>query len=212
MQKAANDKFDGTLLNGLVNLWQFDGNANDSVGSAHLTTNGNVAYVKGNMKQCAEFNGGGYFSKTATGINLSAGNWTLSFWVNPMSGNTLTNGIIMNRANAMQHWGSYISNSVILWFDNGANTATNAISNLKFNTWYHMCVKNGKLFENGVSKNFTYARGTLNFSNILIGLYSTDFPDCLFLGRIEQVAIWNRVIDDDEAVRLYNGGKGLIYQ
>lgn len=103
-------------------------------------------------------------------------------------------------------------------FLGGWQTTTSTIA--ATGTWYHVgfTFSSGTviIYINGVARTSEVSRGS-----VPAVLYNGDAPvrigqggtgqDNPFDGTIDEVGIWNRVLDTDEITALYNGGSGLAY-
>ena len=210
--------FDSELKTGLIHLWEFDGDANDQIGGLHLTQTGDVSYVNGKMKNCVLLDGG-YLYNLSAGINLNINNWMVSFWFNSAkNGYSESNGmggILFNYTGSMSTYGigtQFLETTSRLYFYRGNGGVTSA-SGFNKNTWYHICLCNNLIYIDGVKTESAGINSVLRLYSVYVGRFFTasSNPEGRFLGSIEQIGIWNRILSDDEVLKLYNEGNGLPY-
>ena len=216
------------LKNDLLFLWEFDGDANEKIQGAHLSTTGSISYPAGKIKKCAYFSNPtgnatqNYLSRNAAPyiyIPAPSDVCTFSFWVNIIT--TGSSGICGIAGHSIypagQSWGFradnvYGSGKFRLMVSNGSGTNKYYTTALNLNTWYHFVIHAPSVvFVNGVKEtldgNFSVLWG--GTAPICFGVDDYDLNSRRLNGYIEQFAIWNRYLSDDEALMLYNGGSGL---
>ena len=85
-------------------------------------------------------------------------------------------------------------------------------------TWYHTALVVNRnqmyLYINGNLAGAQYIVGVTTFDNAFVGFYlSNDYydgvPNYQINGAIDEVGIWNRVLNESEIKALYNFGNGL---
>ncbi len=119
--------------------------------------------------------------------------------------NILNNGVIINNGFGVQAWYlKNINNKVIGYYGEPAFLQ----KNISKDTWYHYVFvldsSGGKIYVNGQledSHNWTGPEGACdnNYLWKIGGLYNTWYN-----GKIDDVAIWNRALTQDEIISLYN--------
>ena len=209
--------------NGLVGYWPFNGNANDESG------NGNNGVVNGAALTSDRFgnaNSAYSFDGVDSRIDIENSffdngwsNYTINYWlnvnqINPMDGNTILNtvphggfalGYSYFASNSFYHFKSS-STSGSTW-DIFSHEYSNT-NNINSNTFYQFTlVKQGliyKYFVNGILDkimNTTIAPISMLFA-LKIGAIdgNTEF----FNGKIDDIAIWNRALSEQEISNLYN--------
>ena len=209
-----------TLLTGIIAYYKLDessGNATDSVWG-FTGTNNSVTYAAGKINNWAVFNGSSSYL-SGSGINIASSDFTFSAWfkvaagTNPMeiitigdtTGNTRKDFYMRVRKdnNTIGFW--------MYWDDyEVANTVTNG-------TYYHLLctfnntTKGWQIFLNNTSiwtKTFWGAfTGGTNF-NIGKAVWSAaNYMNW----TIDELGIWNRVLNSTERASLYNSGSWLQY-
>ena len=204
------------LLDGLVAYWTLNeasGTRFDSVGSNDLTDNGGVGSAPGVQGNAASFDTttGQYLQSPAiTTIGLA---WTLAFWIQPQD--TTTQMTIMDSVDGLAPR-LFIErtpeNRLRVVLPGGNQTGTTAIGT----TWRHLCfVSDGTSLRVLIdtTEEFTIASTADNagFEN------GATFGELVinntrqFIGDIDEVGIWSRVLTSGEISDLYNGGAGITY-
>jgi hypothetical protein len=216
--------------NGLVGWWPFNGNANDESGNGNNgTVNGATLTADrfGNSSKAYSFSGN---QQNIVTSNVLTGNneLTLSYWINiPSNGggcvitqnkptspfytlfqaqniqganNTSINSLYYTNANTCQ-----IGQGQQLW-----DTTTN-ISNQWHNFIYTIDVNSdcnvyidGVLSKSFNGSGFSFCTLTSGVSLRIGGQWiSNDLQ--WFLGKIDDIGIWNRALSDQEISNIYNG-------
>ena len=213
--------------NGLVGYWPFSGNANDISGNTNNgTVNGATLTTDrfGNANSAYNFNGTSNSIVLKPGTNIQGNNTrTISFWVNITNATQNTNTIYKGGNNGA-------GNDFSIWYNvNGNNTyqiqvrrfqddvVTDAIPQT-LNQWNNISVvydgtnnSNLKIYINGqiyTGRAFTPAGVTFNTTST-----TPQFGDLIdqlgvhkyLKGNIDDIAIWNRALTQQEITSLYNG-------
>jgi hypothetical protein len=211
----------------LLAYWKME-NVNDAFGSRTLTNNNTVTFVSGKVNNAGSFNGSNYLSRASdSGLQIT-GAMTIGFWVylNNLTGTQVvvakSNGNISNYEYEISVGSSgqlaFTSSNPVNYFN--AYTANSVIS---ASTWYYViCRRTGNTIGvdtvdfrvNGT--NYTTSVGSGSIA--LVGTSTTDFTigkrggTPLYLdGKIDELAIWTRVLSDSEFDTLYNSGSGMTY-
>ncbi|MFA6432512.1 MAG: LamG domain-containing protein [Candidatus Paceibacterota bacterium] len=200
----------GTLGNGLVGHWTFDGpnmisNVKDSSGQGNngfLVNQTPTTTTPGKIGQALKFDGvNDFISIPSTGAFTFSSGITVSAWIYPTKQIDFTRqGIFENGDGSLLldvvsntgqiHWGSTASSYVM-------------------NKWYHVvgvADTNGeKLYMNGslIDSNGTSFSGVAQAA-LRIGLW--DFGT-YFGGKIDDVRVYNRALSASEVQQLYNMGR-----
>ena len=193
---------------GLVLYLPFDGDANDASGSEnHPEIIGNESYVDGKFGQAMEFDGATYLEvqdNTAETFDGVSG-FTVEVWVRQSTHHD--NGIVVKLTTAGQWWPC--SYNLETWSDQlayfGVNTgaAGYATSPYPLDEWFHFV----GLFDNG--NVHTYINGEIGNSIVDPGdtVADGELPVCigcvgpgamLFIGELDEVAIYNRALTIEE--------------
>lgn len=208
--------------------WKFDGNANDAVGNNHGTVTG-ATLTTGVSGQAYYFDGYDYIT-IANENNFDferTKNFTVCMWVYPkaLASSTTSRTLISKLGSNMvgwelSNWGSGNSGAVTLYLINSwPNNAIQAQANnsLSLNQWQHVCasydgtssISGARIYVNGGSKSLTPVKKTLtgsilNNNNVIIGDRNKNMP---FIGNIDDVRIYNRVLSSSEIYSLYTTTK-----
>jgi hypothetical protein len=204
--------------NGLVSCYAFSSDAKDEFAGNHGTlSNPALTNDRFNTTTSAyNFGGSDYISSTGNGM-LNNNNYTYSAWVNPSS-LPASNGfrtiiaigdtqvlMIGNHANtgnvpAWYFWGYESTNPLIIPY------VSYPVS--EANKWYHVVAMRTnteyKIYVDGVLKaQKSTSNPPLYTQNIqLIGSRSTTINPNYWLGKIDDIRIYNRAITDDEVKTL----------
>lgn len=215
--------------NGLVGWWGFNGNANDESGNGlHCTVFGNVSLTTdrdGNPNSAYLWPSNGSSSNYMFLPNFTSyitNSYSISFWM-LMDGGSLnprimskgewiigTNGI-NNTSRTMIFGGGLVGGTGItqlnvgpvyglewvhvVWTADGSSTSGG--SKVYFNGILHStsCCHDGNINPNWTS---------VNPSDFNIGRKSTSAFDG-WGGKLDDIGIWNRVLDSEEVAKLYSG-------
>lgn len=217
-----------TLKTGLVSCWELNessgATATDANGAINLSYNGNPSYSQTtltNLGTSISLDASDDYIGSSTSTSLrptSSTGLSISLWMRPADVSSYHGGFGMSLSGyARGYILDYTYQSIN--FQVGYNsswayaTSNSAPSN---DTWYH-CVGTWD-----GSKVRIYVNGTLgtrqdNQTNIdytsttfEIGRYPGNNGN-KFSGKVDQVAVWSKVLSSDEVNTLYNSGNGLAY-
>lgn len=222
--------FNGAFTNIGADLqawWSFDeasGVRADSVGANPLSDNNSVLSSGGvsvNTTNSAVLSGANYLSCANSSLfdGMTNNNWTICHWVNidatcPPGGMFLSkqaNGgatgfyLFYDGANGMQFHA----------FDvNGADSSS-TLSSIMFNNWYLFAATynntshtmRSMLFD--VSTNSFVMAYSLSNDATSFGIGArADDGSALATGKVDETAIWYRILTDDEIAYIFNFGQG----
>ncbi len=205
--------------NGLVGYWPFNGNANDESGNGnHGTVNGTTLSADRNGSANSAYNfAGNPNSISVNQSNHPTGNVEISYsiWLNPSLLSTVdASAIICIGSISVGNGTSAIfcrSNNI--YYTQGGNDVAFNYS-LNINEWSHIAVTKTfsnqvKLFVNGVfiSDQFTNPGQNIPTSKISFGFNGDDnhIQGEYFNGQLDDIAIYNRALTQEEITALYNG-------
>lgn len=205
----------GVPTQGLVAYYGFNGNIQDaSSGQNHLTQVGTTGVTAttdrfGNPNSAYEFGGAGYFTNTAPSFTLSPTQpFTMSAWV-LKTGGTVAVMVATNAANNFitilqsgttnTQFGTNKQQSAWIW----AQTPNT------LNVWeQYTCVYEAplmKLYKNGVlAATNTFTHTATNSVNLPLWI-GRGVGGGNWLGKIDEVAFWNRALDSNEVALLFSG-------
>jgi hypothetical protein len=184
----------------LVGLWHLNGDATDSSGNGFDGINNGANLNASGLwgTNAGEFNGSSYIDVTGVTTDSS---WTLSVWLNPVdvSGSPKVFDCESGRL-VFEYAAGYWR----VWDGTARNSL---ISDGLLDVWSHWVVaQNGTslyFYKNGVFINSITSVGNFFGGTCVIGArYSKD--STFFDGKIEEVAIWDRVLTQEEISELYN--------
>jgi len=218
-----------TLLDGLVSYWALDetsGTRVDAVGENDLTDNNTTGYdtgVNGNAANLVVANNEYLSNNAAAGIEAGPTGITFSAWFKTNDASQDYNFLV----SASDAWDTssagllYQRSNKILFQLTGGTTPVNAEVAQASTDWrlvigwwdagdgYPYIVLDG-----GDPVKGTYAAvgATSAATKLRIGAqYGLEDPFFNWNGLIDEVAIWSRVLTEDERAELYNSGSGKFY-
>jgi hypothetical protein len=211
----------GTLTTGLVGYWPFCGNANDASGNGNNgTVNGPMLTTDrfGNANSAFDFNGTSYIQINPNLGNFQTGNFTLSCWVYDQD--AVNGGVIISKRNAPSN-GSFFTMG---WVNSPAYEINQSTSIDHFsygyaqsflNAWHcYTFTRTGnsiKIYLNGNLINTSttsIVHNISNLANLTFGArYNGSQVGEFFLGKIDDIGIWNRTLTTTEIQQLYNQGQ-----
>jgi hypothetical protein len=207
-----------SLLTDISHYWKLDessGNASDSVGSVTLTNAGSGTFLDGIINNGIYSYGTDQPNSYFTSGNITPDPYfSVSFWIKPVGIEGTYGGIISSGSNGFD---IYFGTDYKIHFYDGDGGYFTSSETLSLNTWYHIvCVAGG---DGGTSRIYVNA-GTptegpsyyflLSAATYDIG-HSKNFTSDYFIGRIDEIGIWNRVLSQAEITQLYNNGSGFQY-
>ena len=191
----------------LVGFWKGDSNANDSAGSINGTLQGNTAYGAGHSGQAFELDGNGDFVTLGNPAALRVQDFTISAWVKRSS---LTQGGLI--------FGYGFGGYTLGLFDDGKLLVSNVgisfvgTSSLAItdDAFHHVAVtKSGNtvtFYVDGVAETTGPYVTSFSFgTNAAIGARA-DNGTGSFAGRIDEVAVFNRPLSEDDILALRSSG------
>ncbi len=189
--------------------YDFDGNTQDALGTAHAITTGGPVYVAGKSAQAIDLDGTDDFVTAPYNVGNST-DITVAAWINWDGGDNWQRVFDFGNSNSQNLMLTPRSSSNTMRFvivNGGAeqqlNTAVPAT-----NTWVHVAVtlsgNTGRLYVNGAVAN-TNTGITINpsdFSPTKNYIGKSHWPDPLFNGRIEDFRVYNRALSNAEILAL----------
>jgi hypothetical protein len=212
---------------GLVGWWPFNGNANDESGNGN---NGTVYLATLTEDRFSSSNGAFNFNDGPDKITVAnstelqlTNSFTISCWIRTLPN---TYGTGNEYYSILSKWGSSgdasyqlaINPSGNLYFrthNNFNSTELVTDSSLNFDTWYHLLYKqqdnSGKLYLNGVLESESETMNIPMIMNNYVLFGSNEVPlgyypsSLAFEGIIDDIAIYNRALSQEEITALYTG-------
>jgi len=212
------DDYDPTaeeMTIGLQSYYTFDSDATDSLDNNNGT-------VSGAAQATGKINNGYYFdgSDHITFFNLDdTSNWSYSMWVNIKDRMSTGNDEILNGGNhnpRIVYYGN--TDEFRVMYKNSTGDYQSPIlesgdSSVSFDTWYHLAIVHNTTHmlmyvDGNLVDTLTLVGGIYSHANVFrIGYTWGDSIN----GTIDELGVWNRVLDSDEVAGLYNNGSGLQY-
>ena len=210
-----------TLRNGLVGWWTMDGQdvnatqALDKSGNNHPGTRTVVTAVPGKTGQAMNFNGSTSYIDITLGQTYV--NRTVSFWFRTPRVD-INNQVVFGDGSSWQGF-ALKSNGGLNYHDStggGPGTMQAGAGVLKANTWYNVVLTEdanagGQFFINTTNSGFTSPTSsvsTTQASTITFGA-RTDHTQ-FFVGKIDDVRIYNRALSATEIQALYKYGQNKM--
>ncbi|RYD27286.1 MAG: hypothetical protein EOP87_21395, partial [Verrucomicrobiaceae bacterium] len=197
--------------------YNFDGNTNDALGTAHAMATGGPTYVTGKSGQAIDLDGTDDFVTAPYNVGNST-DITVAAWINWDGGNDWQR---------VFDFGNSTSQNFMLTPRSSGNTMRFVIVNggaeQQLNTtvpatgqWVHVAVTlsgdTGRLYVNGVQA--TTGSITINPSDFMptknyIG--KSQWPDPLFNGRIEDFRVYSRALSSTEITALQTVNQSPVF-
>jgi len=226
---ALTSSLPNNLRNGLVGYWPFNGNANDESGNGN---NGTVNGANLTFDRNGIFNSAYSFNNNEIKVNipnsLFSSNFTISTWIYLDSSSSNT-----NYPTFITEQNSYLTFQIEIW-PIGATPKVNFYflnnyqmpglqvedghvqANVYFNKWINLTLVNS----NGINKLFLNSNliSTSQTSSVLQGVGNGSYlkfgngdllPIELFVGKMDDISIYNRALSSTEVLQLYNGNSYL---
>jgi hypothetical protein len=203
--------------NGLVGWWPFTGNANDISGNnlngtatgATLTTD-----RFGNATSAYNFANTGQYINFFSSNTWMQGSYSISFWFNSAYISGKDQHLLSKRTSCLG--GSEIffqasispsSNNLWIGWGGGGGSFSPGI-NFTPNVWNNvMYVFNGstaQLYLNGSLYGSSSNNGVTNTVMLRAGNHSCPIPDDDYIGKFDDLGLWNRALTQQEITTLYN--------
>lgn len=229
-----------SLLTGLAAYYKLDeasGNRLDSVGANHLVPTGSPGNGIGKVSNAIVFDGTAKYAECADASAFDVTTLlSISVWVYPTS---FVNNQTMASKWTYATDGEWVldtsgggvgNNTKVQMYI--AGSATDPVTNfgtspavLSATTWHHLVwlfdgTQTGnanrlKLYVNGSAQTLTFT-GTIpatlrnGTAPLRVGAWSGSLTR-YFNGRIDELGLWNRVLNTTEIAALYNAGSGVAY-
>ena len=214
---------------GLVGWWPFNGNATDE---SINTNNGIINGATLTTDRIGATNKAYSFNNTDITVPIAnsnfLNNFSLSIWVNMDSSSRFNNYptfFVGQNKSIMWQFEIWPSSTSIpkynFYFLNNYNIPGlqvedgHTLTTANYNTWHHVVIKNlshiNYLYLDGVhvaTSSPSTLQGVQSGSYIKFG-NGILIPTEKFIGKLDDIGIWNRALTDCEIKKLYNSGSGL---
>ena len=213
---------------GLVSWWPGDDNANDIQSSNHGALQNGATFATGKVGQTFSFDGVDDAVLIADNASLQVSSFTLDAWINTANATLIQP--IMAKVQTSENWISYMlriqdGGKLALIVENRAENRYahwRTLSTLASNRWYHVAgtwqnlngdYTDAKIYVDGVEQAIEMSLNNGYGSNFLPGYTSEPFyigrdgqPSGRFVGLIDEVDIYDRVLSAAEIQSIYNAG------
>lgn len=207
------------LSQGLVAYYPFNGNAVDQSGNGnHGIVHGATLTTDrfGNTNSAYQFDGIGNYIDVPNSASLQINSAiSLCAWINFQTGGNMNPRILHKYNYQLATLTTNSSRKIFSQFGNNNNSSIISQSYIPENNWrFVVLTYNGteiKLYINGlpdISMAFNGPIGISNY-NLTIGTNSQNFLDW-FKGKIDDIRIYNRAINNDEIQCLYSGSCNFL--
>lgn len=214
------------LTSGLLGYWPFDGNGSDlAPGQRHLDLVGNPGFANGLFGQALDLhrNQSQYAVRPIDDpeLNFGSSDFTVQIWANLNTVTPIQNLLEKFQAQSGPGWtlvlagGSPIKEPHFYALGGGINLYGGQLPDVQPDAWQQFIGRRqGTTFDlihNGaiVGTDIDDRPLTSTTFPLIIGRRNTDDPrDFSVDGRLDEAAIWNRALSNEEIAYLYNGGLG----
>jgi hypothetical protein len=198
------------LSDGLVACWSLDepdGPRADLVNFHHLTDVNTVGYGGGKISNAAYFvaaNTESLQRNVASDPALFPSQWTISFWFYPVAG--YDSSYIWGYGNAIGIYGRYYDSTDKFRFSLGSGNIHDTVATYAPGQWYLVTffIDSGTMgikINNNTAETWSHTATLSGYTTLYIGYGSTSY--------IDNLAYWNRILDDGEIDDYYNAGNGV---
>ena len=203
--------------NGLVGWWPFNGNANDESGNGNDGTpvGATLSTDRYSALDSAYFFDGNSEINCGSNNSLNINEFTFSYWVF-LSDISLLYQTILAKYDKSDY-GSFATgiaeNKAEVWLTKDSTSFVRLLSNetLEINHWYNIIVTHSvtlgtNIYLNGVlsnSDNTAFNLLQAPFDNFRIGSQGPFYPVAIQNGKIDDIGVWNRVLNQQEINTLF---------
>jgi len=206
-----------TLLDGLVSYYKLDENSTTTVTDSVGANNGSMVgfgytpFVSGKIDKGISFNGSDGAVDCGNNVSLQLSTGSISVWFkSPDSGSSYRAIVVKQLAYSI-----YCLDGVLGIYSWGGVYGQSSAVNICDNTWHHIVLN----FDVGAGQTKLYLDNNLVLTgqNVVLdqtqplNIAGANYPGQYVNGLIDEVAIYNRILNLDEITELYNLGAGLTY-
>jgi hypothetical protein len=216
---------------GLQAWYPFNGNANDESGNGHNgTVNGPTLSIDrfGSINSAYQFNSTNMITTTCPGVT-GTGDRTICFWIKPDGLNQTSDTWVIagygcgSGSFAGCSWGTcYFQNNIGIDINSSYAYYNSPLST---SNWTFICAVYSPVYgTNNISTKF-YVNGVLLTTTSQTGgsgvsmntgagnwFFGKNLAAQSYLGKLDDIGIWNRVLNQSEINQLYTGGPCVNYQ
>lgn len=216
------------VSNGLVDWWQAESNALDSVGTNNGTVSGGVTYSVGEVGRSFVFDGTGAVAFGPNAGRFGTGDFSVEFWMNTTApvAEDYQMALIEKRPDCSYYqslWGLRIGGPGTaghIRFEVSSDNVDNGemvIGSKTVNNgqWHHIvATRTGgtmSLYVDGALDTRTTVAGVANIDNttdLMAGAAVCDGIDGTvpYTGKLDEISLYNRVLSDAEILAIYSAG------
>jgi hypothetical protein len=202
----------------IIGMWLFDEGEGDVAEDASGNGNNGTLinspkWVEGKFGGALEFSGAGDYVDTELNTDDLSSPITISLWMNPtqIKKSPLVSGY--NNANPdANRWDIQLNRDgagKIRWVEHEGRDGAISSTTLEADTWYHIAVihdlpnSESMIFVNGVLENTAKIEQDLNTGRVV---QFADGDGDTYGGLIDEVAIFNVVLSEDDIINIMNNG------
>ncbi|MGQ8337106.1 LamG-like jellyroll fold domain-containing protein [Sunxiuqinia sp. A32] len=209
----------GDLTSGLVSVWEFDETtgttASDSYGSNDGVISGVTIGQAGKIGKAYSYDGVDDYVEVNYDPSLVSDNFTVSMWINPTSFDGETHGVYRsadgNGYSAGYRFTVYASIN-LSWGDGASPSGNLEVGPKNPGVWTHVAATYDgttmKVYYNGAFVDSSTDSYGTNPYHLRFG-YGNGLS--YYNSLIDQTALWDRPLTEQEIAQLYNSGSGLAY-
>ncbi|MHC4890517.1 MAG: LamG-like jellyroll fold domain-containing protein, partial [Planctomycetota bacterium] len=206
------------LIQSMDSHWKFDGNAYDSAGGNQGTVYGNPVWTIGQLGGALDLDGAGDYVNCGNDSSLNlTNNFSISAWLNLDSAGP---EMLLCKGNVPAYFpgGAYTiicvpSNGTLSFYVRDSNNTEFgcAVTAVAINEWTHIVGTfndgNISIYQNGIFVESTgLGTATIYSNNGPLGIGAEGDGGMPFRGAIDEVAIHNSALSDEEIQQLYQIG------
>lgn len=224
------------LIDGLVSYWKFDevsGDRVDIVNALHLVPSDvDAQYVGGVINQCfykSTVGDNAYLRASLAGTTFQSsttGTQSISFWMKcpefqytiPYKNQVGTTGTTLN----MEVSTVAVGDGRLRWYTGSATGGLHSLdstSAMTLNKWFHYILtydsssKEKIIYRNGINVgNATASHGNTLYTGTYLEIGRLDSLASQSKSiYVDELGVWNKILDVNEGSQLYNNGAGLTY-
>jgi hypothetical protein len=223
------------LWNNLESYYKADNTSNDVLGNNNGTLTNGATYGTGIINQGFSLDGVNDFINMGDNLNIGLKSWTYNVWV--LTTNNSSSATILSKSrsgfNEVRWFWRVLAGKLEMnletstggsnrWKFKGATSLSTSVYSMVTVTINRTGPVN--MYVNGVADSITTTKANASVPNDISSFsgfsLDTNFDFCAgalsnsvspFLGEIDEVGIWDRVLTQDEVTELYNSGTGKQY-
>ena len=223
------------LWNNLLSYYKADGSPIDSIGTFDGTLENGATYGTGIINQGFSLDGVNDFINMGDNLNIGLKSWTYNVWV--LTTNNSSSATILSKSrsgfNEVRWFWRVLAGKLEMnletstggsgrWKFKGATSLSTSVYSMVTVTINRTGPVN--MYVNGVADSITTTKANASVPNDISSFsgfsLDTNFDFCAgalsnsvspFLGEMDEIGIWDRVLTQDEVTELYNNGFGKQY-